>query len=531
MVLYLAFNPYLTLIITIYVFNLDRKVKRKGKELKNKMDANEKYIQLAETDPSFIIKRRLLVCAFGLRMFFIGVEYSVILPSALLYMETFNVGAVMDGFVIAAYPFAGMIALPIFGRIYDKTRKTRQLIFVLNTFQIIGNVIYAIPFSQWLPLSGRFIAGLGDGFLACATGEIMHIYPKCSRTGIISLLELGRVLGLIIGPAINFFIGKKTYYLWTWRLDYATLPGVIMAMGWILMQIVTMCLVFNLSKEIQDTFPHDKMENKMSDIDSSRFEGSPQHEEGWAFDDTFYLIGNEEGLNKNECEAFSSEDRQTDENEMVSIRSALKEFCTCEFLILAYIDIVLWTSQTEFEILLPYVTEFNYGWTPAWTGLIYMIGGFELIVIFLALYYIDTHYVTRDTYLLLLSLFLTQVSLGLLICEGVPTKINYRIIIFGFICLLVFTSIPFNLVASKSLISKITRPQTQGFIQGIYASVTRIALIVGPIIGSLVFRKREIYGIVASIVCFNAIIGLMLCMDRLHKREDDMTEAIDINED
>ena len=491
------------------------------------MDANEKYIQLAETDPFFVIKRRLLCIAFGLRMFFIGVEYSVILPSALLYMETFNVSAVMDGFVIAAYPFAGMLALPIFGRIYDKTRKTRELILLLNSFQIIGNVIYAIPFSKWLPLSGRFIAGLGDGFLACATGEIMHIYPKSSRTGIISLLELGRVLGLIIGPAINFFIGKKTYYLWTWRLDYATLPGVIMALGWIIMQIVTMCLVFNLSKDMLETFPSDKKENKMSDMDTDRFEGSTKHEVGWAFDDTFYLIGNDEGM-KEECETSLTDEK--DENEMVSIKSALKEFCTPEFLILAYVDIVLWTSQTEFEILLPYVTEFDYGWTPSWTGLIYMIGGFELIVIFIALYYIDQHYVTRDTYLLLLSLFLTQVSLGLLICEGVPSKLKYRVIVFAFICLLVFTSIPFNLVASKSLISKIARPQTQGFIQGIYASVTRVALIVGPIIGSLVFHKREIYGIVASVVCINAIIGLMLCMNRLHRKEDDMTEAVDVNE-
>ena len=153
----------------------------------------------------------------------IGVEYSVVLPSALLYMETFNVSSVFMGLVIAAYPFAGMISLPIFGWIYDKTKKTKQLILLLNLFQIVGNILYAIPYSKWLPLSGRFIAGLGDGFIACAIGEIANIYPKSSRTAIMSLLELGRVLGLILGPTINFFIGKRTYYLGKWRLDYATL--------------------------------------------------------------------------------------------------------------------------------------------------------------------------------------------------------------------------------------------------------------------------------------------------------------------
>ena len=64
---------------------------------------------------------------------------------------------------------------------------------------------------------------------------------------------------------------------------------------------------------------------------------------------------------------------------------------------------------------------------------------------------------------------------------------------------MVFTSIPFNIVAIKTFISKITNPETQGFVQGLYASITQIALIGGPILGSLVFRERQKYGIVSSV--------------------------------
>ena len=75
--------------------------------------------------------------------------------------------------------------------------------------------------------------------------------------------------------------------------------------------------------------------------------------------------------------------------------------------------------------------------------------------------------------------------------------------------ILAFSTVPFNLVAPKTFISKTTNPETQGFVQGFYASITRIALIGGPIVGSLVFRERQKYGIVSSVSCGIALIALL----------------------
>ena len=473
------------------------------------MEFQENIFLKIESDPLFILKRRLLTVAFSIRLFMIGVEYSVILPSALLYMKTFDVSSVFMGLVIAAYPFAGMISLPIFGWIYDKTKKTKQLILLLNLFQIVGNILYAIPFSKWLPLSGRFISGLGDGFIACAMGEITNIYPKSYRTAIMSLLELGRVLGLIIGPTINFFIGKRTYYLWKWRLDYATLPGVIMAIGWMLMEFITVCCIFNLSLEITQKYTQKvkkKFNLKKLSLQCTKMD----------YNDTDFLVENEQ-QNKTK-----SDSRVNDFN----IWSALKEICTLEFALIFYIDLILWFSQTEFEVMLPYLTEFDYHWSPAWTGAVYMVGGLELILIFLLMYYLMRRFQIRDTYLIAFTLLITQVSLALFICESIPKDINHRITIFIFICIMVFTSIPFNLVAPKTFISKITNPETQGFVQGFYASITRIALIGGPIVGSLVFHERQKYGIVSSVCCGIALVGLLLCLPRLHRKEDEMAARL-----
>lgn len=376
------------------------------------------------SDPLFLLRRRLLILAFSIRMFFIGVEYSVILPSCLLYMKTFEVNNIFMGLVVAAYPFAGMISLPIIGRIYDKTKRTRELILVLNFLQIVGNIIYAIPFSKWLPLSGRFLAGLGDGFMACALGEITHIYPKSYRTGILSIMELGRVLGLIVGPAITFFIGKGTYYLWTWRLDYATLPGVIMACCWIVYEMLSVCFIYNISKDLTENgLPNEKDELVKNIDDFKALENiSPDY-----YGDS--SLESDELVNKSTEQL--TEKNSENEQDKTSICAALKEIASVSILMIFYVDVVLWLIQTEFEILLPFVTEFDYHWTPKWTGCTYMIGGVELIVIFLLLYVIGSKCKVRDIYFLIFSSFLTMGSSALLIYEGVPTDINKRVLIFA----------------------------------------------------------------------------------------------------
>ena len=493
------------------------------------MELKEKLILKMESDRLFLLKRRLLVLCFSIRMFFIGVEYSVILPSCLLYMKTFDVSSIFMGLVVAAYPFAGMISLPIVGRIYDKTKRTRELFIILNLLQIIGNIIYAIPFSIWLPLAGRFLAGLGDGFAACAMGEITYIYPKSYRTGILSIMELGRVLGLVVGPAITFFIGKKTYYLWRWRLDYATMPGVIMAFCWLLYELLTICFVFNVSKEMaQEASSMDDSDLSSEEEDETSSIGNMcSFEHTDPEDKTFYKSNDTTPLVEKMKIVDEAEDLDDQKNaDERSIKTILKEMMGAEFLVLFYVDCVLWLAQTEFEIFLPYLTEFEYKWSPKWTGMVYMIGGVELVIIFLVLYFICSRCQIRDSYMLILSCVLTMGSTGLLIYEGVPKDINDRVIVFVFISLLVFTSIPFNLVASKAILSKICRPESQGFIQGFYASVTRIALIAGPIIGSLVFHHRQIYGIVASVASFLAAFGIILCIPRLNRREDSMAREL-----
>lgn len=184
---------------------------REKKELKKtEIDSISSKSDIMET-PLFILKKRILLITFFVRYLFVGAEYSVILPTVLLYLESLNASQVFMGIVVAAYPLAAMISLPFFGYLYDKTKRTKELLIVLNAFQIAGNIIYSLPFSKWFPVAGRFLAGLGDGFITLVVGEVTYIYPQSYRIGILSLLELGRVIGIFyLFPFLVYISRIKT---------------------------------------------------------------------------------------------------------------------------------------------------------------------------------------------------------------------------------------------------------------------------------------------------------------------------------
>lgn len=219
-----------------------------------------------EKDPVFLRKRKTTLICFFIRMFLLGAEYAIILPSIWLYLKRFNVPTWYLGLVVAIYPTAAVLSLPVVGRIFDKTKRTKELILVLNVFEIVGNIIYAIPYSKWFIFIGRFFAGLGDGFYACATSEIVYTYPLESRTGALALLELGRVLGLTFGPAFNFFLVRVNFQIGNWSIDSGTSPGLFMAILWILSQIITMVYISNLSSLVEERAryqPNIKLDTKV----------------------------------------------------------------------------------------------------------------------------------------------------------------------------------------------------------------------------------------------------------------------------
>ncbi|XP_066928638.1 uncharacterized protein [Clytia hemisphaerica] len=501
----------------------------------------------------FQLKKRLLIMSFVLRYFMMGVEYSIILPTALLYMKTFNAGPFMTGLTIAAYPVAACISLPICGYFYDSTKRVKELLLILNGFEILGNLIYALPFSMLLPLLGRFIAGIGDGFLALTVGELTYLYEEKHRLGVITLLEFGRVLGLIVGPSFNFLIEGKRVQFDTWVLDNNTLPGVIMAIAWLVMEVITIFCVFNLAKQLIDV----KMENKdeFDEIEDSvsllpREKAEQEVPFDGSSDSLFDSPGDTEMSPENPFDDMESELSKSSSNsslvtpeqdaieeigqgvfhekqrEFADYWQSLKEILCVEFLLITTADFMLWFCQTNFEILAPYITEFDYGWTPQLTGMIYVVGGVLVIMVFLLMYFLSAKCSVKDAHLLVVSLGMTQISLLFLIYESTLHELMARQLVFTAIAVCVFISIPLNLVCSRSLLSKLFHPDKMGIVQGLSSAIARITMILGPILGGYIFKGRIIYGTITSVFVFITTIGFIPGIKRIHQREERLRDEL-----
>ena len=562
----------------------------------------------------FQLKKRLIITIFVLRYFLMGVEYSIILPTAILYMRSFGAGTFFTGLTIAAYPTAAIISLPVFGYFYDRTKRLKELLLVLNLFQAIGNLVYALPYSIWLPLAGRFLAGIGDGFQALTVGELTYLYDDSQRLGILSLLELGRVLGLIVGPSFNFLIEGHRFQLSTWVLDNNTLPGVLMAILWVILEILTFVCVFNLAKELIDlnkppvgeekesllehqeeqdaglflpsstAVPITTNEAELAESDLSEDEKKSIRENHEALHSMnndnndlqkSALHSSDESLFSPTLEKESFEKRdikkkkkkkrkrsfestsstsststssksaagEEDDEEVKSVGkgifhekqvqfneywNSLKEIFCVEFLIITSTDLILWFCQTNFEILAPYITELDYKWSPQLTGMVYVIGGVVIIFVFLAMYLIASKTAVKDSHLLMVSLVVTQFSLALLVFESTMKDLHKREAMFAIIAILVFISIPLNLVCSKTMLSKLFHPEKMGVVQGLSSGIARLTMISGPLLSGYIFKDRVAYGAVTSVFVFMNIIGFFMGMSRIHKRQRKLKKELRI---
>ncbi|XP_057305242.1 uncharacterized protein LOC130642174 [Hydractinia symbiolongicarpus] len=502
-----------------------------------------------EKDPVFRRKRKATVIMFILRMFLLGAEYAIILPSIWLYLDTFKVEPWFLGLVIAVYPTASVISLPVVGMFFDKTKRIKELVLILNGFEIIGNIVYALPYSKWLVFFGRMLAGLGDGFYACANTEIVYTYPMSERTGIFALLEVGRVLGLTFGPALNFFLATVDFKIGDWSINFGTAPGVFMALLWILSQILTMFYISNLSKLIDERSkycPNIQLDSrgppqKEYEIDYKRVRETSLCE---SVLDVNY--GDEEPLIKRggrpafrcyqtmngkmmiddeltEDDEFFQESSM-DEPAVVVTKSStmqlLLQLCTMEVLSIFFSDLVLWLAQTEFEVLLPLVTQEDYGWGEREVSAIYMVGGVWLMFVFFLIYKFGDKTNVKDQHYVVISLLLTILALLFLMCEQIPDEKNKktRVGIFLSICVVVFSAIPLNLVAIKSLVTKLTPRDSQGVTQGVYSSISRVTLILGPLLAGICFNHRLVFGALMATSCIIALIWVVLSLRKIRSK-------------
>lgn len=468
-----------------------------------------------EKDPKFCRKRKHQVAMFMLRAFLAGAGYAIFLPSIWFYLDTYDdVESWFLGLVVAVYSIASMVSLPFVGMFFDKTKRIKEIVLVLNGFEIIGSIVYALLYSKWLVFFGRMIAGFGDGFFACANTAVVYMYPIRSRTGIFSLLQIGWFLGLICSPLFYFFLTMFASELNNQCIIFGILPGAGMALLWILFEFATIFYICNLTKLKEHT------EINHGHIGESSICQTPSaSQERQSFVETLYQ--------RTASDVSQTKDNDCDVAKPESIKELITQHCSIELLSLFFSELAFWSTVTQFLVLLPLITEFDSKWDK-YIGIIFVLGVMLLMFVFLLIYKFGNKTNVKDQHYVLISLLLTILSLILLMCEQIPKEkdLNSRFSILLSACILIFSAIPLNLSAVRSLATKLTPRSTQGFTQGVLSCVSRVALSLGPILAGLGLDHRLKLSITNIVLCVVAFIWIVMCLKRI-KRKANLMQEID----
>ncbi|XP_057289463.1 uncharacterized protein LOC130612180 [Hydractinia symbiolongicarpus] len=197
-------------------------------------------------------KRKLTTIAFALECLFLGMEYSVTFLTLWLYLRELvqtSSPKLFYSFISAAYLVAGVVSSIFIGRLVDRYRNVRQTIFICNFMVIIGNILYALPFSAWFLLFGRLISGIGGPLRSVISGELARCYPSDKLSSKLSIMGMMFASGFLVGPGFNFAFKSVNVGIGKWKIEYVNAPGLYMAVLFILLQIICTFLVFDLSKE------------------------------------------------------------------------------------------------------------------------------------------------------------------------------------------------------------------------------------------------------------------------------------------
>ena len=198
-------------------------------------------------------KRRSTMVVIGIHRFLYGVLYSNVFATLWIYLTTLvktDRPYLWYSLILVSFNVCGMIFTLIIGRISDRTRNIRACVLILTAVTIVGNVLYALPYSVYYVFAGRFISGVIVATQPLVTGEVVRVYEKDEVIRMLSIQGMCSGLGLIVGPAMNFAFVKIDITICSLHLTYANAPSLFLSVMFLLLQVLMIFFLHNLSKQL-----------------------------------------------------------------------------------------------------------------------------------------------------------------------------------------------------------------------------------------------------------------------------------------
>ena len=101
--------------------------------------------------PSKLKKWSTYVC---MALFFLagGIEYSVVFPTLLEYLESKGGHEWLYGVTLAGFSISNLVTAPLYGVVFDKTHQTKMIVLFANLFEIGGEERVALSYLVWVGL-------------------------------------------------------------------------------------------------------------------------------------------------------------------------------------------------------------------------------------------------------------------------------------------------------------------------------------------------------------------------------------------
>ena len=205
-----------------------------------------------EKHEQWLLIRKKTFIAFCIICFGLGFEYSLIFPSLWYYMSEViktNYAELFYGIALSAYPASSIVGAFTIARYADHSKRTRFVVLMLLLCEIIGNLLYSIHFSPFLPVAGRLIAGFGDVANMVMVGEVARCYETHEITSKISWMVMFFSVGFTLSPGMNIIFKFFDFYIGPVHMVYANMPGLFMSVCFILISILAYCMVYDISRE------------------------------------------------------------------------------------------------------------------------------------------------------------------------------------------------------------------------------------------------------------------------------------------
>ncbi|KAB2855589.1 MAG: MFS transporter, partial [Anaerolineae bacterium] len=177
---------------------------------------------------------------------------SLILPLLHLYAATYGASPIEIGLVVAAFPLAQLIGLPLMGTLSDRFGR-KPLLLISQITTCIGFIMLGSANSLLLIIASRLFDGLFGANISTAQAALSDITDDKTRAQGLGLIGAAFGLGFILGPLISIFTLALT--------DNIQMPAFVAA-GCSFLSILLTFFVF------RETLPSDQR-HKHNDAKSS----------------------------------------------------------------------------------------------------------------------------------------------------------------------------------------------------------------------------------------------------------------------